>query len=277
MKCRVLKNGNAYITQNYSSKHKAVDLVAYINNKKTTDTVVAHTEGKVIALEKNKKNDKGATGVNSYGNYVQIEHSNGYTTFYAHLSKVYVKLGQTVKKGEAIGYMGDTGNSYGTHIHFEIRKNKTYSSLINPINYLNNDIPNYNNRSVSYRVYSNNKKKWLDIVNDGTTAGNLNDLIGGIQIKTKYGGDTKYRAHIKNGKWLPVVEKWDNTNEGYIGIKGKNIDAFTIWSENGNISYRAHIKNGKWLPWVTKYGINKEDEYAGIYGKEIDGIQIKIK
>lgn len=278
MKCRVLKNGNAYITQKYSSKHKAIDMVALINNKKTTDTVIAHSDGIVIALRKNQKNKKGSTGMDSYGNYVQIKHNNGYTTFYAHLSKVYVKVGQTVKKGEAIGFMGNSGNSYGAHLHFELRKNELYSSLINPTNYINSDfIKDKKNRNVFYRVYSNVEKKWFGIAKNGNTAGNLKSNIGGIQIRTENGGDTQYRAHILNGDWLPVVKKWDNTNQGYAGIKGKKIDCITIWSEKGKLSYRVHLKNGKWLPWVSKYGINKYDEYAGIYGKEIDGIQIKLK
>lgn len=274
MRCRVLKGKECYITQKYSNNHKGIDIVGYKKNKKIIDTVVAHTKGTVIEIKTGMKNEKGSSGMRSYGNYVQIKHENGYTTFYAHLEKVYVKVGQKVKEGEEIGYMGDTGNAYGVHLHFEVRKSKEYSSIINPTNYLNNEIPNM--RSITYRIYSNKEKRWLNIVSDGKTAGNLKDKIGGIQIKTINGGSTKYRAHIKNGKWLPVVKKWDETDEGYIGIKGKNIDAVTIFSEKGTLTYRVHIKN-KWLPWVTKYGINKDDEYAGIYGKEIDGIQIKIK
>jgi hypothetical protein len=41
--------------------------------------------------------------------------------------------------------------------------------------------------------------------------------------------------------------------------------------------YRVHLKNGNWLPWVYKYGTSKYDEYAGMYGKAIDGVQIKYK
>lgn len=277
MKCRILKSGNCNVNQKYSNIHKGIDVVALINNKSSIDTVIAHSDGKVIDVKTGKKNSKGSTGMESYGNYIQIEHVNGYTSFYSHLSKVYVKVGQIVKQGEEIGYMGDSGNATGIHLHFEIRKNKSYESNINPLNYLNNDLPGINKRTVSYRVYSNYNKKWLTTVKDGATAGKLNDSIGGIQIRTLHSGDIKYRAHTKNGNWLPVVEKWDGTNEGYVGIKGKAIDAFTIWSENGILSYRAHIKNGNWLPWVSKYGIKKDDEYAGIYGKEIDEIQIKIK
>lgn len=57
------------------------------------------------------------------GNFVEIKHSNGLSTFYAHLSKRAVSVGSKVSKGEVIGYVGTTGGSTGNHLHFEIRKN----------------------------------------------------------------------------------------------------------------------------------------------------------
>ena len=56
----------------------------------------------------------------SYGNYVVISHGNGYSTLYAHMSKRVVSKGDTVKKGDLIGYVGSTGNSNGPHLHFEV-------------------------------------------------------------------------------------------------------------------------------------------------------------
>jgi len=70
---------------------------------------------------------------NGYGNCIIIDHKNGYKTLYGHLSKISVKSGDTVEKGDSIGIMGNTGHSFGTHLHFEIHKN---GEVQNPIKYL---------------------------------------------------------------------------------------------------------------------------------------------
>ena len=71
--------------------------------------------------------------MSGYGYTVRIDHLNGFTTFYAHNSSLLVKSGQTVYKGQQIAKMGSTGNSTGSHCHFEIRYNGTPR---NPMNYL---------------------------------------------------------------------------------------------------------------------------------------------
>ncbi|HHT50666.1 MAG TPA: peptidoglycan DD-metalloendopeptidase family protein [Eubacteriaceae bacterium] len=68
-----------------------------------------------------------------YGYIVEINHGRGYTTRYAHLSKILVSAGQRVAKGDLIGRMGSTGNSTGPHLHFEIRKNGT---PLNPFRFI---------------------------------------------------------------------------------------------------------------------------------------------
>ena len=60
-----------------------------------------------------------------YGNYVIIDHGNGYKTLYGHGSAIYVTKGQYVSKGQPILAVGNTGNSYGDHLHFEIIENGT--------------------------------------------------------------------------------------------------------------------------------------------------------
>lgn len=135
MQCRVLEKGNCEITQGYHSGHLANDIVG---GDYTLDYVVAHTEGKVIILQDGYNNMKGSTGNASYGNFVKIEHKNGYATLYAHMQKgLLVKNGEYVKKNQRLGYMGDSGNAYGGHLHFEVWKD---GNRIDPTEYLDKDL-----------------------------------------------------------------------------------------------------------------------------------------
>lgn len=67
----------------------------------------------------------------SYGNHVVINHNNGYMTLYGHMSKIAVKKGQTVAKGQVIGYVGMTGSATGPHVHYEVWKGCKYCH-VNP-------------------------------------------------------------------------------------------------------------------------------------------------
>lgn len=69
-----------------------------------------------------------------YGMYVVIDHGNGYQSLYAHMSSVYVTVGQMVNQGDVIGLVGSTGWSTGPHLHFEIRKDGT---RVDPLQYVN--------------------------------------------------------------------------------------------------------------------------------------------
>ena len=68
-----------------------------------------------------------------YGNYVVVNHGEGVLTYYAHLSNITVSVGQSVQQGQVIGQAGNTGQSYGAHLHFGIMIN---GSWVNPLNYL---------------------------------------------------------------------------------------------------------------------------------------------
>ena len=68
-----------------------------------------------------------------YGNLVIIDHGDGYQTYYAHCSAIYVQVGQSVSAGTTISAVGSTGNSTGPHLHFEVRIN---GSTVNPQNYI---------------------------------------------------------------------------------------------------------------------------------------------
>ena len=89
----------------------------------TGTPILASMSGKVIT-----------TGVNRvYGNYVIIDHGNGYQTLYAHMSKIIAQKGQWVSQGTRIGLVGSTGYSTGPHLHFTVYKN---GKMVNPLSVL---------------------------------------------------------------------------------------------------------------------------------------------
>ena len=71
--------------------------------------------------------------MSGYGNYVVIDHENGYQTAYGHNASLSVSVGDRVAKGDVIAKMGSTGRSTGTHLHFEVRKN---GQFVNPLEYV---------------------------------------------------------------------------------------------------------------------------------------------
>ena len=73
--------------------------------------------------------DANASG---YGNHIVIRHGYGYETLYGHLSKYKVRAGQSVKRGDIIGYVGSTGRSEAPHLHYEVHKN---GEVVNPLNF----------------------------------------------------------------------------------------------------------------------------------------------
>lgn len=97
------------ISQNFVWYHPGTDIA-----NKSGPNVVAADAGVVVY----------AGCLNwGYGCHVKLDHGNGYSTLYAHLSQIYVTVGQRVDRGNALGKMGSTGRSTGTHLHFEIVKN----------------------------------------------------------------------------------------------------------------------------------------------------------
>lgn len=134
---RILKDKTNQITQKYGKGHTGIDIVG----KEGLPEIIAHSDGVVYAIQDGQDNNIKATGVKSYGNYVQIKHANGMYTLYAHLEKkLKVKLGQQVKRGQVLGKEGNSGKSFGFHLHFEVRNKDNY--VIDPTPYIDADLPN---------------------------------------------------------------------------------------------------------------------------------------
>lgn len=95
------------LTQYYAWYHPGIDIA-----NRSAPGIAASDAGVVVV--------SGWPDSMGYGNRVVIDHGNGYTSMYAHLSNIYVSVGDSVSRGQLIGQMGSTGRSTGTHLHLEI-------------------------------------------------------------------------------------------------------------------------------------------------------------
>lgn len=129
----VVKNERNYLSSGFGFRfhpiyktrklHAGLDFSAPIG----TD-IVATGDGTVLSVKRSRR---------GYGKHVKINHDFGYRTLYAHMSKIDVKKGQKVKRGQVIGQVGNSGTSTGPHLHYEVHKN---GKKINPIHFFFNDL-----------------------------------------------------------------------------------------------------------------------------------------
>lgn len=139
MGCRVLKKNDKKITFAFKgASHKGIDLVG---PGSTLDYITAHSDGEVVAVVSHIDYNTSKSGKRTYGNYVKIRHDNGMYTLYAHMkyNSVNVKVGQRVSRGQVIGYMGNTGYSFGAHLHFEVRNEN--DQYVDPTAFIDADLP----------------------------------------------------------------------------------------------------------------------------------------
>ena len=107
-------DGEFPVTQRFGEKitnpagHTGIDYALYLGTP-----VLAAMDGKVSRIAELRS---------GYGTHVIVDHGGGLQTIYAHLSRVTVEFGETVREGQLLGYSGNTGNSTGPHLHFEVRR-----------------------------------------------------------------------------------------------------------------------------------------------------------
>lgn len=137
---RIINDSYKRITQSYGMQlngtfHNGVDLGW--RKDENENKVFSNCQGIVVEVQDGLENSLGTTGTKSWGNYVLIKHENGYHSRYAHLKKgVFVKKGQEVDENTVIGIIGNSGNAYGRHLHFEVSKTSNSNTRIDPIPYL---------------------------------------------------------------------------------------------------------------------------------------------
>lgn len=130
---------NSYISAGYGyydpegdgtyTMHPAIDIVVRENgvNVSYGKNIIAAQSGKVLV--------RGYSDVG--GNYITIDHGDGYRTYYGHCSKIIASAGQYVEKGEVIAYIGNTGYVTGSHVHFQVMQVKNgVVNRLNPLNFV---------------------------------------------------------------------------------------------------------------------------------------------
>lgn len=224
---RVLRTPLVRITQRYSSKHKGIDL----GTDTAGEPILAHTSGTVVSVVKGQKNNKGSRGTASYGNYVKLDHGNGRETLYAHLDTVAVTKGQCVAQGTVLGTMGNTGNSYGRHLHFEVRLD---GERVDPAPYLADELPTDTPVDVRYRAFVGGRwLAWVTNAGEGPDgyAGIYGKPITAVQIRPSK-GTVCYR--VKQGdKWLP----WVTSEKSHAGVRGTPVEDIEIVGEGDVVAH----------------------------------------
>lgn len=168
-----------------------------------------------------------------YGNYVIISHGDNYFTVYGHLEKgLAVKRGDKVGKGQMLGRMGNSGYSFGNHLHFELRKGANdRSHVVNPMEYLMLENKNiivstqslyyseikYRATSIGTPVARNTKVNQLEIKIDDLNVRTKPSIYGdslGFATKGIYNVSNHAKAgsyiwyEIESGKWVAYSDKW---------------------------------------------------------------------
>lgn len=204
------------ITNGYGGKHKGVDIGW---NRKYSEEqnylIYPNCKGIVKKIVTGLKNDLTSSGEKSWGNYVLIEHENGMYSRYAHLKYVYCKVGENVDENTSIGYMGDTGNAYGVHLHFEVQTNASSSSRIDPTPYLT--------KKIAEKEETKTEIKVGDIV-----------VVNGVGTADSYGGGAKTGNFVnRKMKVIKIVDL--NRSNPYALNKNCNNNGVTGWFSSSSV------------------------------------------
>ncbi len=125
-----LGNASCYISSPFGYRSASISGNSFHGG---TDIAGGGISGKPVYASRAGKVITAVTSNRGYGIYVLVDHGDGYSTLYAHMSARYVSTGDNVSKGQMIGRVGSTGNSTGPHLHFEVRY---YGEKKNPMNFV---------------------------------------------------------------------------------------------------------------------------------------------
>ena len=228
-------------TYSDGSPHNAIDIGA------AEGTPVFAAEAGIVDQVQYWDN-KTTTGMQSYGNMIRLNHARyknlRLQTRYAHLKSICVKNGQAVTEGQLIGYSGNTGHSFGGHLHFEVIYN---GNRVHPLNWLDDDF--YKSSStVILGCYTSVKRE-----NTVTTTGGTIQLKAG-RWNIRKGPGTSYAVVkvVQGGGKLAYTAK---TGDWY-AVEGGYLSAMAVQTTGGTIQLKAGRWNIRKGPG-TSYGVVK--------------------
>lgn len=204
--------GRNRVTQPYTYKtasktgHGGIDVVG------DDDTTVHAVESGTVTMI-SKWNGKTKTGTQSYGNLVVVTDNDNCRHYYAHLQSIAVSKGQAVSIGTKIGVMGNTGNSFGAHLHYEVRTGQTTATRVNPADYCGVE-----NAKGTYTEQSNGAQKAEPVVGTYYPCEDLNVRTGaGVSYAVAEKNGAKYNTaypvyeikHVGTQNWGRIgTNRW---------------------------------------------------------------------
>jgi len=210
---------SVHITHNYSRTHKAIDLTSPADGKNAE--VLAVFDGTVNRVLKSAKT----------GNILEIKHIyNGYAWFsqFKHLAKIYVKKGDSVRMGQAIAKIGDTGSlATGVHLHYALFKMKKGSSK--PVN----------GKEVNPRSYT---YLYDDQTTDEKSAKFFKRVYGLPVDRNVFKNQVIVRGDL-NCRKSPAGKVWGETVNGYYDFDQKKKNGRYYWYHIGRGEWVANVKN----------------------------------
>jgi hypothetical protein len=224
--------GQAWIGQTRTN-HSPQLAVDFNRTNDEGDAVVAAASGRVSRVEN--------LGTRSYGRWIEINHGGGYTTRYAHLSSQVIRVGQQVVRGQKIGTVGNTGGSFGAHLHYEQRLNG-YTQRVR-----------FNGAGALYfgtKTYTSNNCSSGATSGGGDTSGGAAgriDTPSGVALTIRSGPGTGYAAigSIADGTRVSIrcqqvgtkvtgtfgtSSLWDKIGTGYVA------DAYVYTGTDGRVA-----------------------------------------
>lgn len=217
----------------HNGNHSGIDIA---HTKNPSADIVAAAEGTVIVAENLTKGSTYPNGPRTYGNYVIIDHGNGYFTCYGHMqyNSITVKVGDKVNKGQKIGVMGTTGYSTGNHLHFEIRQGDSWQSgtPIDPSTFFNDDCTAVGGGASGLNLTTEEIKDFSVMIY-GEAGGNSYEL----QVACAAAAINQYKAAKAQGQNVDFLKDFiHNTHNfnGYGSAQGHQV------SENDSV-YKAAL------------------------------------